>query len=207
MIQYQLPGGQVSTARVPETFLKLIQQGWNSPVSTARVREFIQQGWNSPSPELSTIPPSSTATPPPPCRSAKTTQEKLLGCEWQQPPPLSEQPQVAPEPHFPSIAEPQPPKKLWAGKYPGSAIEDVMFRLAPDPKADPVQPEPIPGGSEVSLYADCEVWRGWRGELDVENIWCPVIYGNRKGWAEGHYLMMRDGRTVACIMYPTDRFC
>jgi hypothetical protein len=35
----------------------------------------------------------------------------------QQPPPLSEQPQVAPEPHFPSIAEPQPPKKLWARKY------------------------------------------------------------------------------------------
>jgi hypothetical protein len=86
-----------------------------------------------------------------------------------------------------------------------------MFRAAPDPKADFVQPEPnnfIPKRTEVALYADCEVWRGsGRGEQDADNIWCPVIYRNQKGWANGLYLQMRDGRRMACIMYPTAHLC
>jgi hypothetical protein len=78
-----------------------------------------------------------------------------------------------------------------------------MFRLAPDPKANLVQPEPIPEGTEVALYADCEVWRGsGRGEQDADNVWCPVIYGNQQGWANGLYLQMRDGRRMACTCTP-----
>jgi hypothetical protein len=34
-----------------------------------------------------------------------------------------------------------------------------------------------------------------------------VIYGNQKGWANGLYLQMRDGRRMACIMYPTAYPC
>jgi hypothetical protein len=124
------------------------------------------------------------------------------------PPRLLPQQSPQPQPQPPSVVQPQPPKKLWAREYAGVATTDLMFRLAPDPKADPVQPEPIPVGTEVSLYADCEVWRGsGRGERDADNIWCPVIHCNQKGWANGFYLQMRDGRRMACIMYPTAYLC
>jgi hypothetical protein len=199
-VSYHLPGGDIiSTAQVPEASLLRIQQGWNSepPQPT------------QPQPQTQPTQPDQT-TAPTPFASQDPSINPAAGLgPVSLPTSGGGAPQQQPQP--PSIAEPQPPKKLWPKEDAGVATTDLMFRAAPDPKADFVQPEPnnfIPKGTEVALYADCEVWRGsGRGEQDADNIWCPVIYRNQKGWANGLYLQMRDGRRMACIMYPTAHLC
>jgi hypothetical protein len=111
--------------------------------------------------------------------------------------------QLAPSsPAPPSQSPPQPSGVVT------TVTENLMLRRDPDPSSPSVLDQPelnasIPKGTEVALYADCEVWRGsGRGEQDADNVWCPVIYGNQRGWANGLYLQMRDGRRMACMMYP-----
>jgi hypothetical protein len=193
-VSYHPAGQEIGVAQIPNSSLTLIRQGFQDWVSP---RQPAQQ-------------------PPPPAEQPQVAPQTRIrqGFRLFAPAPApqtlapSEEPQVAPQTRPPSTAEPQPPKKLWAKEYAGMATTDLMFRRAPDPNADPIQPEPIPKGTEVSLYADCEVWRGsGRGEQDADNIWCPVIYGNQKGWANGLYLQMRNGRRMACVMYPTAYRC
>jgi hypothetical protein len=121
-------------------------------------------------------------------------------------PPAREQREPSAAPPEEQPARPQTPEKPSQRQYQAMAVVDLMFRIAPDPEAHPVLPEPnasIPTGNEAALYADCQVWRGsGRGEQDADNVWCPVIYGDQKGWANGLYLQLRDGRRIACIMYP-----
>ena len=40
-----------------------------------------------------------------------------------------------------------------------------------------------------------------------DNIWCPVIYGNYRGWANAYFLAYSDGRRVACVIYPKAQGC
>ena len=46
-----------------------------------------------------------------------------------------------------------------------------------------------------------------RGARDADNIWCPVRYGNYRGWANAYFLAMNDGRRVACVLYPDAKEC
>ena len=45
------------------------------------------------------------------------------------------------------------------------------------------------------------IWKLWRGEQDADNVWCPVIYGNYRGWANAYYLETNEGQRFACAIY------
>jgi hypothetical protein len=91
--------------------------------------------------------------------------------------------------------------------------QDLHLRKSADPRAPDVLSAPnntIPGGSLVKRdpAQQCEVWMGsGRGAQDADNIWCPIQYGNARGWVNGYFLALTDGRRVACAMYPDAKGC
>jgi hypothetical protein len=66
-------------------------------------------------------------------------------------------------------------------------IVSLSLRQFPDPHADTVLPPPydaIPQGSQITVVDDCKIWTAsGRGAQDADNVWCPTIYGNNRGWA------------------------
>jgi hypothetical protein len=91
------------------------------------------------------------------------------------------------------------------------ALQSVHLRQKPDPVAPDVfglADQSIPEGSQITLPGDCQVWMGsGRGEQDADNVWCPVIYGNYRGWANAYYLETNEGQRFACVHYPEARGC
>jgi hypothetical protein len=91
--------------------------------------------------------------------------------------------------------------------------DDLHLREYADPQAPDVLAAPhntMPGGSVVQSNStqECKVWMGsGRGTRDADNIWCPVQYGNYRGWANAYLLAMSDGRRVACVLYPDAKGC
>jgi hypothetical protein len=173
-IIYQLPGGELSTARVRETFLELIQQGWNSP------------------------PPPAPQTPPPPAQPSGGGGQG--GGAFQAPQPASPVPP----------ARNEPPKNAPISFI---TMNDLHLRQAPDPTAPDVLGPPhdvlVRQGSEVTIIEPCKIWMGsGRGAQDADNIWCPVVFGQYRGWMNAAYLRSTaDTRPVACVMYPNANGC
>ena len=63
-------------------------------------------------------------------------------------------------------------------------------------------------GEEVLIVHQCAVWTGsGRGAQDADNIWCPVEYNGKRGWANAWLLIGGDGHRIACLMYPTANKC
>jgi hypothetical protein len=90
-------------------------------------------------------------------------------------------------------------------------IVNLSLRRFPDPHADTVLPPPydaIPQGSQITVLHDCKIWTAsGRGVQDADNVWCPTIYGNNRGWANAYLMTANDGRRLACIKYPTANGC
>ena len=89
---------------------------------------------------------------------------------------------------------------------------DLHLRQQPDPHApDVLGPPPndyIPQGSQVTIVDRCQILTGsGRGAEHADNVWCPVIYGSYRGWANTFYLTADDGRRLACAMYSSARGC
>jgi gag-polyprotein putative aspartyl protease len=109
---------------------------------------------------------------------------------------------------------PPPPPQPQQGQ-PGRVIAWTMFDLTlrqlPDPHADSVLPPPyhaIPQGSQVTVIDDCKIWTAsGRGAQDADNVWCPTIYGDSRGWANAYLMTANDGRRLACIKYPNANGC
>ena len=86
--------------------------------------------------------------------------------------------------------------------------QDLHLRLQPDPQAPDVLDYRMPQGSQVTVIGDCQVWTGsGRGAQDADNIWCPVLYGGYRGWANAYFLALGDGRRYACVLYPSAQGC
>jgi hypothetical protein len=95
-------------------------------------------------------------------------------------------------------------------KAPVTVTGELHLRQHADPQAPDVvgRDYRIPEGSQVTITQKCEVWMGsGRGAQDADNVWCPVQYGNYKGWANALLLAGSDGRRVACEMYPNANKC
>jgi clan AA aspartic protease (TIGR02281 family) len=106
----------------------------------------------------------------------------------------------------PPHAQPTPPRQVIAW----TAV-DLSLRRSPDPHADTVLPPPydaIPQGSQITVLDDCKIWTAsGRGVQDADNVWCPTIYGNNRGWANAYLMTANDGRRLACIKYPNANGC
>src|SRR5271154_3763493 len=102
--------------------------------------------------------------------------------------------------------KPPPPTPIWF-----QVMNDLHLRQQPDPRAPDVLAPPddkMPKGSQVTIIDSCQVWMGsGRGEEDADNVWCPVIYGSNRGWANAYHLATDDGRRLACVIYPAARGC
>jgi Caspase domain len=90
-------------------------------------------------------------------------------------------------------------------------IEDLRLREQPDPQARNIlgalPNDKMPKGSQVAVTDICLTWMGsGRGARDADNIWCPVLYKGRRGWANAYYLA-DHGERVACVLYPPARGC
>jgi hypothetical protein len=92
-------------------------------------------------------------------------------------------------------------------------MRDLHLRKDADPHAPDALEAPddkMPEGSIVEFdpAQKCKVWVGsGRAARDADNVWCPVQYGNYRGWANAYFLAMSDGRRVACVMYPGAKGC
>jgi hypothetical protein len=90
-------------------------------------------------------------------------------------------------------------------------LQDLPLRIAPDPYAADALPfnTVIPKGTDLTLTFKCEVWKGstWAAQ-DANNIWCPVNYGQSRGWVNAYWLEspVLPGR-LACLMFDTARSC
>jgi hypothetical protein len=106
----------------------------------------------------------------------------------------------------PSQTQPIQPRHVIAW-----TIVNLSLRRFPDPQSDTVQPPPydaIPQGSQVTVIDDCKIWTAsGRGAQDADNVWCPTMYGNRRGWANAYLMTANDGRRLACIKYPNANGC
>jgi predicted aspartyl protease len=106
----------------------------------------------------------------------------------------------------PPHAQPTPPRQVIAW----TAV-NLSLRRSPDPHADTVLPPPydaIPEGSQITVLDDCKIWTAsGRGAQDADNVWCPTIYGNNRGWANAYLMKANDGRRLACIKYPNANGC
>ncbi len=86
--------------------------------------------------------------------------------------------------------------------------QGLHLRLQPDPRAPDVLGYRMPLGSYLTIIDDCKVWTGsGRGAQDADNVWCPVIYGGTRGWANAYFLALADGRRYACVLYPDAQGC
>ena len=89
-----------------------------------------------------------------------------------------------------------------------TVAQHLHLRLQPDPGAPEVLDYRMPQGSQVTIIDDCQVWTGsGRGAQDADNVWCPVVYGSYRGWANAYYLALGDGRRFACVLYPSAQMC
>jgi tetratricopeptide (TPR) repeat protein len=85
-------------------------------------------------------------------------------------------------------------------------IEDLQLREQPDPRTGNILGK-MPQGSQVAVTDTCRTWWGsGRGAQDADNIWCPVLYAGRRGWANAYYLA-DHGERVACVLYPPAGGC
>jgi hypothetical protein len=85
-------------------------------------------------------------------------------------------------------------------------IEDLQLREQPDPRTGNILGK-MPKGSQVAVTDTCRTWWGsGRGAQDADNIWCPVLYAGRRGWANAYYLA-DHGERVACVLYPPAGGC
>jgi tetratricopeptide (TPR) repeat protein len=85
-------------------------------------------------------------------------------------------------------------------------IEDLQLREQPDPRTGNILGK-MPQGSQVAVTGTCRTWWGsGRGAQDADNIWCPVLYAGRRGWANAYYLA-DHGERVACALYPPAGGC
>jgi hypothetical protein len=117
------------------------------------------------------------------------------------PPPLSYNPPT------PTPPPPSTPARKYA-TY--TAAINLTLRSAPDPRAAPIMDYPIPEGEKVYRWLDenCQWWLGsGRGDIDADNLWCPVWYNNNKGWANGAFLQRSDGIIVGCADNPRRNGC
>jgi hypothetical protein len=90
-------------------------------------------------------------------------------------------------------------------------LQDLHLRIAPNPYAADALPfnTVIPKGTDLTLTFKCEVWKGsGRAAQDADNIWCPVNYGQARGWVNAYWLesTVLPGR-LACLMFDTARSC
>jgi hypothetical protein len=114
-------------------------------------------------------------------------------------PPAPPQP---PPPQPPPAAQPKPTQILAVG------VQDLHLRQNPDPRAADVLGYFMPAGSQVIIIDRCQIWTAsGRGAQDADNIWCPVRYGSYSGWVNALYLALGDGRSVACVLYPSAQGC
>jgi len=115
----------------------------------------------------------------------------------------------------PAAPTPPPPRPQTQQGQPGRVIAWTAFNLTlrklPDPHSDTILPPPydaIPQGSQVTVIDDCKIWTAsGRGAQDADNVWCPTIYGNNRGWANAYLMTANDGRRLACIKYPNANGC
>jgi hypothetical protein len=113
-----------------------------------------------------------------------------------------------PIPAQPANKEPPPTQARKYATY--TTIINLTLRSAPDPYAAPIMDYPIPEGEKVYRWLDenCQWWLGsGRGNIDADNLWCPVSYGNNKGWANGAFLQRPDGIIVGCADNPRRNGC
>lgn len=90
-------------------------------------------------------------------------------------------------------------------------LQDLHLRIAPNPYAADALPfnTVIPKGADLTLTFKCEVWKeSRRAAPDADNIWCPVIYGQIRGWVNAYWLesAVLPGR-LACLIFDTARSC
>lgn len=119
-------------------------------------------------------------------------------------PPLSYNKEPAPTPTLPA------PPTTTRNYATYTAIINLALRSGPDPNAGPVMSYFIPEGGKVygSLDENCQWWLGsGRGNIDADNLWCPVWYENNKGWANGAFLQRPDGMIVGCADNPRRNGC
>ena len=126
--------------------------------------------------------------------------------------PIPNQPPQPPPPSTPIPNQPPQLPPSSAQKPPQvQVVQDLHLRTQPDPRAPDVLGPPtnwMPKGSQVAIAGNCQPWmNSGRGAEDADNIWCQVSYGEHRGWANAYYLAARDGRPVACVIYPTARGC
>ena len=91
----------------------------------------------------------------------------------------------------PPHAQPTPPRQVIAW----TAV-NLSLRRSPDPHADTVLPLPydaIPQGAQITVVDDCKIWTAsGRGIQDADNVWCPTIYGNNRGWANEFLMTAKE---------------
>jgi hypothetical protein len=123
---------------------------------------------------------------------------------------------MPPQPPLSDNEEPSPTPTLTPGTTTGrkyaiyTTTIDLTLRSGPDPSAAPVMNYLIPEGQKVYglLDEDCQWWLGsGRGNIDADNLWCPVSYKNNKGWANGAFLLQSDGIIVGCKDNPRRNGC
>jgi hypothetical protein len=91
-------------------------------------------------------------------------------------------------------------------------LQDLHLLIAPNPYGADVLPfnTVIPKGTDLTLTFKCEVWKGSsrRTAPDADNIWCPVNYGQARGWVNAYWLEspVLPGR-LACLIFDTARSC
>ena len=122
------------------------------------------------------------------------------------PPPIPPQPPLSYNKEPPPPSPPTPARKY--ATY--TATINLTLRSAPDPHAAPIMDYLIPEGEKVYGWLDenCLWWLGsGRGNIDADNLWCPVWYNNNKGWANGAFLQRPDGITVGCADNPQRNGC
>ena len=127
------------------------------------------------------------------------------------PPPIPAEPPVSynkePSP-TPTLPPPPPTPARNYATY--TATINLVLRSAPDPNAAPIMNYLIPEGEKVYGWSDenCQWWLGsGRGNIDADNLWCPVWYGNNKGWANGAFLQRPDGIIAGCADNPRRNGC
>ncbi len=96
---------------------------------------------------------------------------------------------------------PPSPQAAQVGVY-TTTLTDLHLRSAPNPRApDVLGPPPndyIPRGSQVVITGQCQYG---------DNVWCPVSWGDYRGWVNAYFLANADGRRVACVMSTSALGC
>jgi hypothetical protein len=91
------------------------------------------------------------------------------------------------------------------------------LHCSPDPNSCDTINYLIPKGSTINIDAtrNCDISSGQDVNDIIYNIWCNVrdFYptgrglDNHRGWVNAYFLMRRDGKRYACVLYPNARGC